>query len=678
MGQLLVLNPPQRTLFYTRLITHKQVKLQQFKPCWFNGVSAQSLKCHCVQLSLQGSLKVIEHVESSLNYNAFDYNEGHSDDFPHVQTLRNFTKEQLVQKVVLVRFDSTILLREEADGMAQSASNAVFTIKYLHAAGARVILASDWRVDNNLKSFDAEFVADFLSSLLHYKVVPAQCVSLDRISKMQSREPYILLLDNLSELKEDVANCPKFAEALSSGVDIFVNDSFSQCHKILASTVGVARFCSPCLAGFHFEESLNQLIKVKETNRKPYVAIIGGGSIRDKVAALQFLASRCDALIFVGMMSFQIMHALGLSVPLSLVDHGAVKEAFDIVQFAQRKNVQITYPKDFLCENDRFPGKFQLFPSHGIMEGWVPVDIGPVSLDEIQSLLTKCKKTLWIGSVKFCKSNCPSGAYKLAQILDQLSQSACDITVVGNMACEAIMKESSSVSVFNMVYGASVVWEFLKGRKLPSVIALDRAYPFYVDWNRVYSDPSRPLVVDIGSGNGLFLFGMAKRRKDLNFLGLEINKKLVRRCLDSPQTCALRNRYFIAANATSTFRSIISSYPGKLVLVSILCPNPDFNNPEHRWRMVQRSLVEAIVELLVYNGKVFLQSDIEAVSLRMKEEFLKHGKGKLIVLEESDAITEQGWLKDNPFGVYSDWEQHVLDRGDPMYRLMLSKSTSSR
>ena len=69
---------------------------------------------------------------------------------------------------------------------------------------------------------------------------------------------------------------------------------------------------------------------------------------------------------------------------------------------------------------------------------------------------------------------------------------------------------------------------------------------------------------------------------------------------------------------------------------------------------------------------------MEAVSLRMKEEFLKQGKGKLVVLEESDAITEQGWLKDNPFGVYSDWEQHVLDRGDPMYRLMLSKSTSSR
>ena len=84
----------------------------------------------------------------------------------------------------------------------------------------------------------------------------------------------IILLDNLSEVKEEVANCPKFAEALSSGVDIFVNDSFSLSHKILASTIGVTRFCYACLAGFHFEQSLNRLRIVKETNGKPYVAIV--------------------------------------------------------------------------------------------------------------------------------------------------------------------------------------------------------------------------------------------------------------------------------------------------------------------------------------------------------------------------------------------------------------------
>lgn len=279
--------------------------------------------------------------------------------------------------------------------------------------------------------------------------------------------------------------------------------------------------------------------------------------------------------------------------------------------------------------------------------------------------------------MKFSNSNQhTNGASKLAQILDLLSQSNCDLTVVGNMACKVIMQESSSISDFNMLENASVVWEFLKGRKLPGVMALDRAYPFEINWNATYCDPMQPLVVDIGSGNGLFIRGMARKRKDLNFLGLEMNEKLVRRCLDSVQQTSMKNGYFIATNATSTFRSIVSSYPGELVLVSIQCPNPDFNKPEYRWRMLQRALVEAVADCLTSDGKVFLQSDIEAVAVRMREQFLKYGKGKLSVVHDQDAKINGGWLEENPFGVRSDWEQHVIDRGAPMYRLMLSKSTS--
>lgn len=224
----------------------------------------------------------------------------------------------------------------------------------------------------------------------------------------------IFLLENLSEFKGEVANCSKFAQILSSGVDIFVNDSSSQSHKILASTVGVTRFCHSCVAGFYFEESLCQLKKVAETSRNPYVAVvclyccclqvffffcltlkifciilealdvfyinscirlgiyamqIGGGNFCDKAAALHFLASICDGLVFVGKMSFQIMHALGVSVPLNFVEHGALKEALDIVQFAHNRDIQILYPKDFWCKNDCLPGKLKLFPAHSILDG---------------------------------------------------------------------------------------------------------------------------------------------------------------------------------------------------------------------------------------------------------------------------------------------------------------------
>ncbi|GJM84660.1 hypothetical protein PR202_ga00351 [Eleusine coracana subsp. coracana] len=237
-------------------------------------------------------------------------------------------------------------------------------------------------------------------------------------------------------------------------------------------------------------------------------------------------------------------------------------------------------------------------------------------------------------------------------------------------------------------------------------------YPFQIPWNTVFSDPILPLVVDIGSGcfcssslvklklflsagNGLFLFQMARSRENYNFLGLEMNEKLVIRCLQSLASGEKRNLYFVSTNATSTFRSIVSSYPGQLALITIQCPNPDFNKEQNRWRMVRRMLVEAVADLLEPNGKVcyeqkecciswrvvketlmimqpvsqvYLQSDVESVLLGMKEQFISYSKGRLVV-DGGDS----GHQMENPFGVASDWERHVLARGAPMYRTMLWK-----
>lgn len=596
---------------------------------------------------------------------------------PHVQTLGEFPREELARKVVMVRFDSTLLLPEEMDLRINSVKNAVFTIEYLYKSGAKVILAGNWNTNSTARHLDIKSVADYLSSVLQLKVLPVKCSSFSLMSTEECFEKAdILLLENLSVFKEEVANCSKFSKMLSLGVDIFVNDSFSQSHRILASTVGITRFCSTCLAGFDFQEGLCQLKKAAEIQRQPYVAIIGGGNLVDKSAALHLLASTCSALVFVGMMSFQIMQALGLTVSSQLVNHGVCNEAADIIQFSLDKRVQIVYPKDFWCKNVDTSKKMEIFASHDIPDGWLPVDLGPTSMNEINALLMNSKKIIWIGPVKFSDSSQSTlGASKLARRLFDLTERDCDVTVVGTTACKAMMQESSTLSAYNVFENASVVWDFLKGKQLPGVLALDRAYPYKINWDAVFCDTALPLVVDIGSGNGMFLLEMARRRKDLNFLGLEINEKLVKRCLHSVYQSEMKNGHFIATNATSTFRSIVSSYPGELVLVSIQCPNPDFNKPKHRWRVLQRSLVEAVADLLASNGKVFLQSDVEAVALRMKEAFLLYGKGKLAVFQEQDG---EGWLSENPFGVRSDWERHVLDRGDPMFRLMLSKSTTTK
>ncbi|XP_042493130.1 phosphoglycerate kinase, cytosolic-like isoform X2 [Macadamia integrifolia] len=599
------------------------------------------------------------------------------DAIPPIQTLKEYPKEELFGKVVMVRFDSDILLKEALYLKSPLVNRAVFTIKYLYNAGAKVILASNWGDSSIPVHLLEESVADYLSSVLQLEVLPVNSVSGYVQSKAEAlEEADVILLENLSKFGGELSNCSIFSEKLASGVDIFVNDAFSQSHKNLASNVGVTRFCYASVAGFHFEENLSQLREATTTNKYPYIAIIGGGHLIDKASSLHFLASKCDGLVFVGMMAFQIMHASGLTVPLNLVDPSATEDSLKIIQLANCRKIPVVCLKDFWCVNDHLPKRLDLFPMNGIMDGWAPVDLGPVSLGEIFSLLSKAKKILCIGPLKLRstgENTC--GTSKLVMMLDKLIQNGCDVTVVGSAAAKAIMETARSPSVYNIVASASIIWEFLRGRKLPGLSALDRAYPFKIDWDSIFCDPVQPLVVDIGSGNGLFLFGMATRLKDLNFLGLDINEKLVKRCLNSVRQSGLTNGYFIATNATSTFRSIVSSYRGKLVLISIQCPNPDFNKQEHRWRMLQRPLIEAISDLLTTGGKVFLQSDIEAVAVRMKEQFMMYGKGKFAVLNDEDDpnIGQGGWLKENPFGIRSDWEQHVINREAPMYRVMISK-----
>ncbi|XP_052176808.1 uncharacterized protein LOC127791083 isoform X9 [Diospyros lotus] len=572
--------------------------LLQPKPILDNGKYVTFLGYRGNRFSMRaGTRNVLDHAKTfSHRVKEKVCDESELNSFPHVQTLRRIPKEELLRKVVMVRFDSTILLHEDLHQQSPSVSNALFTITYLYNAGAKIILVSNWSVKTNSKFFAAESVAEFLSVILQLKVVPAKLVGRMQSIVENEEKSDILLLENLSQFREELANCSKFAELLSAGIDIFVNDAFSQSHRILVSSVGITSFCHACVAGFHFEGALHQLKQLVVSNKKPYLAIIGGSNLLEKAAALHFLASRCDGLVFVGMMAFQIMHVQGLPVPMKLVEPAANEEALNIIQAAKFRSIPILFPEDFWCMSGRRENQVELFPAHCIPDGWVPVDIGPKSLGKISSFLSRSK-----------------------------------------------------------------------------------AYPFEIDWSATYRNPARPLVVDIGSGNGLFLLEMARRRKDLNFLGLEINEKLVSHCLSCVQQSGMRNGYFIATNATSTFRSIISSYPGKLVLVSIQCPDPDFNKPQHCWSMLQRPLIEAIADLLASDGKVFLQSDIEGVAMRMKEQFLRHGKGKLVVMQDhsDNNIGQGGWLKENPFGMHSDWEQHVIDRGAPMYRLILFKSTVS-
>uniref|UniRef100_A0A804JC01 tRNA (guanine(46)-N(7))-methyltransferase n=1 Tax=Musa acuminata subsp. malaccensis TaxID=214687 RepID=A0A804JC01_MUSAM len=195
-------------------------------------------------------------------------------------------------------------------------------------------------------------------------------------------------------------------------------------------------------------------------------------------------------------------------------------------------------------------------------------------------------------------------------------------------------------------------------------------------WKEVFRDPSLPLMVDIGSGSGRFLIWLAKNCPERrNYLGLEIRQKLVERSQFWVEELGLANIHFMFANATVSFEPLVSTYPGPLMLVSILCPDPHFKKRHHKRRVVQASLVDSISKRLSIGGQVFVQSDVLELAFDMRNQF----DACLDVFEHVDTIDNnflcdtQGWVLHNPMGIRTEREIHAELEGARIYRRIYQK-----
>ncbi|OEL25094.1 tRNA (guanine-N(7)-)-methyltransferase [Dichanthelium oligosanthes] len=196
------------------------------------------------------------------------------------------------------------------------------------------------------------------------------------------------------------------------------------------------------------------------------------------------------------------------------------------------------------------------------------------------------------------------------------------------------------------------------------------------EWKEVFEDPLLPLMVDIGCGSGRFLIWLAKNSgQRRNYLGLEIRQKLVERTQFWVNELGLSNVYFMFANATVSFEQIISSYPGPLSLVSILCPDPHFKKRHHKRRVLQPPLVHSITKNLCLGGRVLIQSDVLEVAADMRERFDGYPDNLAHVdcVDKDLHCDNEGWLLDNPMGIRTEREIHAELEGATIYRRMYQK-----
>jgi len=215
-----------------------------------------------------------------------------------------------------------------------------------------------------------------------------------------------------------------------------------------------------------------------------------------------------------------------------------------------------------------------------------------------------------------------------------------------------------------------------------------------LDWNSIYEDPTKPLMLDIGSGYGRFLLGLVQVEAEKNALGLEIRDPVIKRANEWSKHLGLDSRvHFVRSNATVSLATMLETYPGPVELVTIQFPDPHFKKRHRKRRIVQDTLVKAVANILAPNGRVLLQSDVLNVAVDMRDKFEQGCDGLLdvspmhtpdsIFFEEEEHEEEMeddsllltwknhGWLKYNPLPVRTERECLVMEQNGPVYRVLL-------
>lgn len=380
------------------------------------------------------------------------------------------------EKRVLVRVDFNVPLDKSTGAITDDARirAALPTIQYLIDQRARVILCShlgrpDGKVVEKLR---LRPVAERLSELLGRPVAIApDCIG-PEVGAMAARlaPGEVMLLENLRFHAEEEANDPAFAKALASLADLYVNDAFGTAHRAHASTEGVAHFL-PAVAGFLMEKELDYLASALEKPARPFVAVIGGSKVSDKIGVLEYLLEKVDSLVIGGGMANTFLLANGFDVGASLVEADRVPLAKEIQAKAEAKGVALLLPTDVIVA-DRFAADAAtaiVIPDR-VPAGWRILDIGPKTSAMFAAAVRKAGTVVWNGPLGVFEF--PAFAGGTLAMARALARSHAVTIVGGGDSASAIEQSGVADRITHISTGGGASLELLEGRILPGVAAL--------------------------------------------------------------------------------------------------------------------------------------------------------------------------------------------------------------
>ncbi len=378
-------------------------------------------------------------------------------------------------KKVLVRVDFNVPLDENKNVTDDKRIvESLPTIrKILKDGGTPILMSHLGRPKGKPKpEFSLSPVAKRLGELLSVKVImAADCIGAEAQKAVASAKPGdVVLLENLRFHAEEEANDEKFSKELASLGDVYVNDAFGSAHRAHASTEGVTRFLKPAVAGYLMQKELQYLSQAVGNPNRPYVAIIGGAKISGKIDVINNLLGKVDALIIGGGMMFTFLKAMGKEIGNSILEADKVDLAKELIQ-----NKKILMPVDcVIAEKFENTAVKKVVSVDAIPQGWVGMDIGPKSIELFRDEVVKSKTVVWNGPMGvFEMDNFVAGTKAIADAMVDATKKGAATIVGGGDSAAAIAKFGLEKGVSHVSTGGGASLEFLEGKILPGVAALD-------------------------------------------------------------------------------------------------------------------------------------------------------------------------------------------------------------